>query len=37
VADIEAIADVCTEPAAAFGYELHVDAVAALRNRDVRA
>ena len=36
-ADIEAIADVCVEPAAALGYELHVDAVTELRLRGVRA
>jgi hypothetical protein len=36
-ADIEAIADVCVEPAAALGYDLHVDAVTELRLRGVRA
>ena len=36
-ADIEAIADVCTEPAAELGYDLHVDAVTELRLRGVRA
>lgn len=36
-ADIEAIADVCVEPAAGLGYDLHVDAVDALRLRRVRA
>jgi hypothetical protein len=36
-ADVEAIADVCVEPAAALGYDLHVDAVTELRLRGVRA
>ena len=36
-ADIEAIADVCVEPAADLGYDLHVDAVTELRLRGVRA
>jgi hypothetical protein len=36
-ADVEAIADVCMEPAAALGYDLHVDAVVELRLRGVRA
>lgn len=36
-ADVEAIADVCVEPAAALGYDLHIDAVAELRLRGVRA
>jgi hypothetical protein len=36
-ADIEAIADACIEPAAALGYDLHIDAVAALERRGVQA
>lgn len=35
-ADIEAIADACIEPAAALGYDLHVDGLAELRLRGVR-
>lgn len=36
-ADIEAIADACIEPAAALGYDLHVDGLAELKLRGVRA